>query len=152
MYEAQAILAKETTLRVRHLTDRENPLDNVPEWFLNNISKLEVEVDSFVHIQRGRLTGLQKVTLVNEAPGLSSSVDALDALDVYECVDDAIFTTAVMEDILSWEWKKEQYIYLAKEEEWGLTLKAQWYSFSLLEHNTYLVCSASYEASNTNTI
>ena len=136
LYEAQTVLAKETKLQVCYFQDRENPLDNMPDWFLSNISEVELEVDSFVHVQRGRLTNLQRVTLINEAPSEDSS---LDALDMYDGMDDETFVKAVMDNILSWEWKKEQFIYLAEEEGWRLTLKTRWYSFMI--GKTYLVCS-----------
>lgn len=138
LYEAQTVLAKETTLQVHQLVDRENPLDSVPDWFLSNITYLEIEVDSFVHVQRDRLVGLKQITLVkDDSPSLGYTFHAFELPNGVYQVSDQEFIRSVMMPVLSWEWKKKQFIYLADEEGWALTLKARYHS--RIEGSCYLV-------------
>jgi hypothetical protein len=135
--EAMPVLAKNTTVQISDSFDRDDPLLILPSVFLSNISTLEIDVNTFVHIARAKLPALKQITLTHKVDGIGILGEALHILHCGNCGGAGVFLREGLRDVSDWDWMKKQISLLAAEESWETKLTLKWECYS--PKNSYVV-------------
>ncbi|KAK5033555.1 hypothetical protein LTS07_003860 [Exophiala sideris] len=118
--EALPYLNTATTLEVPRIFGRNDPLANIPDDFMSHVKNITVHIDSFVHIDRRRLSSLQRVHLLHDVDAPGGFEDVIEAMNADGGMEDVI--EELFNDVLSWKWKQRQFAFLAAEEGFALRM------------------------------
>lgn len=133
--EATPLLSVACLLAVYKHTERTSPISRVPTTYLQGISRLEVEVHTFIWVPRKLLPSLKEVNLTHE--DVDEEESFLHTLGCTVCGTEAEILREMVAGIEDWEWKRKQFARTATEE--GFTIELMVTAFNDLVSFTCLV-------------